>query len=254
MVVVVTSDQSALLRVKGALAASSIAEFFRDQGKNVLLMMDSVTRVAMAQREIGLAVGEPPTTRGYTPSTFSMMPKLLERSGMAEKGSITGLYTVLVEGDDMNEPVADAVRSILDGHIVISRDLAAENHFPAIDVLQSQSRIFNEITDAEHRAAAGRTRNLMATYMKARDLLDVGAYVAGSNPEIDKAVKAWPKVLQFLRQGSEESTDYATTIQQLKPDRRELISTFSSGAKPSSLALLKKKFLLRKTLAAGRLA
>lgn len=215
VIVVVTSDQPALLRVKGALTASAIAEFFRDCGLNVLLMMDSVTRVCMAQREIGLAVGEPPTTRGYTPSVFSALPRLLERSGMGERGSITGLYTVLVEGDDMNEPVADATRSILDGHVVISRELAAANHFPAIDVLQSASRVFTDVVTPEHRKDAGRLRNLMATYHKVRDLLDVGAYVQGSNAEVDLALKVWPKLQEFLRQAPEEKADFAAQVRKM---------------------------------------
>lgn len=216
VVVVVTSDQPALLRIKGALTAASIAEFFRDQGANVLLMMDSVTRLCMAQREVGLAVGEPPTTRGYVPSVFSLLPRLLERSGMAEKGSVTGLYTVLVEGDDMNEPVADAVRSILDGHVVLSREMAAANHYPAVDVLQSQSRVFLDIVDPEHRKAAGRIRNLMAVHAKARDLLDVGAYVAGSNPEVDLALKVWPEVQSFLKQAPEEAAGYEAVVRGLR--------------------------------------
>ena len=216
VVVVVTSDQPALMRIKGALTAASIAEFFRDQGANVLLMMDSVTRLCMAQREIGLAVGEPPTTRGYVPSVFSLLPKLLERSGMAETGSVTGLYTVLVEGDDMNEPVADAVRSILDGHVVLSRDMASANQYPAVDVLQSQSRVFLDIASPKHKEAANRVRNLMAVHAKARDLLDVGAYVAGSNPEVDLALKVWPDIQTFLRQSPEESSGFDAIVQGLR--------------------------------------
>jgi len=212
IVIVVTGDQPAILRIKAALTASTIAEYFRDQGKNVLLMMDSATRLCMAQREIGLAVGEPPTTRGYTPSVFSLLPKVLERSGMGERGSITGLYTVLVEGDDMNEPVADAARSMLDGHIVLSRALAHANRFPAIDVLESASRVFLDIVQPEHRKAAARARNLMAAYAKARDLIDVGAYVAGSNPETEAALKVWPKMQAFLKQEPEESAGFAQTV------------------------------------------
>jgi flagellar biosynthesis/type III secretory pathway ATPase len=170
----------------------------------------------MAQREVGLAVGEPPTTRGYVPSVFSLLPRLLERSGMAEKGSVTGLYTVLVEGDDMNEPVADAVRSILDGHVVLSREMAAANHYPAVDVLQSQSRVFLDIVDPEHKKAAGRIRNLMAIHAKARDLLDVGAYVAGSNPEVDLALKVWPEIQTFLKQAPEEAAGYDTVVRGLR--------------------------------------
>jgi flagellum-specific ATP synthase len=216
VVIVVTSDQPALLRIKGALTAASIAEFFRDQGANVLLMMDSVTRLCMAQREVGLAVGEPPTTRGYVPSVFSLLPRLLERSGMGEKGSVTGLYTVLVEGDDMNEPVADAVRSILDGHVVLSREMAAANHYPAVDVLQSQSRVFLDIVSPEHRKAAGQIRSLMAVHAKARDLLDVGAYLAGSNPEVDLALKVWPEIQAFLKQAPEEIAGYEAVVQGLR--------------------------------------
>jgi flagellum-specific ATP synthase len=208
VVVVVTSEQPPLLRLKGALTACAICEFFRDRGSNVLLMLDSVTRVAMAQREIGLATGEPPTTRGYTPSVFSVLPKILERSGTSSKGSVTGLYTVLVEGDDMTEPVADAARSILDGHVVLSRELAGANHFPAIDVLGSQSRIFTEIVSPEHRKLAAQLRNVMAVYTRARDLIDVGAYVKGSNPEIDRAIGLWPRIQQFLQQAPEQSVGF----------------------------------------------
>jgi flagellum-specific ATP synthase len=213
VVVVVTSDQAPLLRLKGAFTACAISEFFRDQGLNVLLMMDSVTRICLAQREIGLAVGEPPTTRGYTPSVYSLLPKLLERSGTAVRGSVTGLYTVLVEGDDMTEPVADATRSILDGHIILSRELAGGNHFPAIDVLNSQSRIFTDIVSPTHRAGAARIRNLMAAHSRARDLLDVGAYVSGSNPEIDAAIRRNPAIKKLLCQAAEENTPIHETIE-----------------------------------------
>jgi len=212
VVIVVTSDQPPLMKIKGAMTACAVSEFFRDRGNSVLLMLDSITRVCLAQREIGLAIGEPPTTRGYTPSVFSNLPKMLERSGNSEKGSITGLYTVLVEGDDMNEPVADAVRSILDGHIILSRDLAGANHFPAIDILNSQSRVFTEVVSPEHRKNASAMRHLMSVYNRARDLLEVGAYVAGSNPEIDRAVAAWSKIQQFLRQAPEEHCSYDDTL------------------------------------------
>ena len=215
VVLVATSDQPPLLRLKGAQAASAVAEYFRDQGLNVLLMMDSVTRACLAQREIGLAAGEPPTTRGYTPSVFSMLPKLLERSGTSEKGSITGLYTVFVEGDDHNEPVADAARAILDGHISLSRDLAGANHFPAIDVLQSQSRIFLDIASKEHRQAATFIRTILATYKEARDLIDVGAYVRGSNPEIDRALQMWSRVQAFLKQSPDETQSFAELQKQM---------------------------------------
>jgi flagellum-specific ATP synthase len=212
VVVVATSDQPALVRIKAALVATAIAEYFRDQGKDVILMMDSLTRLAMAQREVGLAIGEPPTTRGYTPSVFALLPRLLERAGMSTHGSITGLYTVLVEGDDMNEPVADTARSILDGHIVLSRTLAQQNHYPAIDVLQSVSRLMPSVTTAEHRAAAGELRSLLATYAEAEDLLNIGAYVHGSNPRIDRACRYIEAIRNFLRQPSEERTEFSQTV------------------------------------------
>ncbi|RMG69299.1 MAG: flagellar protein export ATPase FliI [Calditrichaeota bacterium] len=215
VVVVATSDQPALIRVKCALVATTIAEYFRDQGRDVMLMMDSVTRVANALREIGLAVGEPPTTRGYTPSTFAFLPRFLERAGTARQGSITGLYTVLVEGDDMNEPVADAVRGILDGHIVLSRRLASAGHYPAIDVLESVSRVLNEITTPEHRAAINRLMDTLATYREAEDLINIGAYVKGSNPKIDYALKKIGPINQFLRQGIDDKSQLENSIQQL---------------------------------------
>ncbi len=205
VVVAVTSDMAAMSRIKGAFAATAIAEYFRDCGKNVLLMMDSVTRVAMAQREIGLASGEPPTTKGYTPSVFAVLPKLLERAGKTEKGSITGLYTVLVDNDDMNEPVADAVRSILDGHIVLSRRLAHKNHYPAIDVLQSVSRVMPKIISDEDRAVAMKAKELLATYREAEDLINIGAYVKGSNPKIDEAIKKNQELVSFLIQDISEN-------------------------------------------------
>ena len=209
VVVVATSDQVAVARLRGAMVATSIAEYFRDKGQHVMLMMDSVTRVAWAQREIGLAVGEPPTTRGYTPSVFAMLPKLLERSGTAARGSITGLYTVLVEGDDMNEPVADIVRSILDGHIVLSRDLAHRNHYPAIDILASVSRLMPDVTSPEHIAATGALRDILATYRSAEDLINIGAYVDGSNPKIDHAKSRIEAVNAFLKQGILEKAPFA---------------------------------------------
>jgi len=212
VVVVATSDQNALVRLKGALVATTIAEYFRDQGKDVMLMMDSVTRVAWAQREIGLAVGEPPTTRGYTPSVFALLPKLLERSGTAARGSITGLYTVLVEGDDMNEPVADSVRSILDGHVVLSREIANRNHYPAIDILASVSRLMPDITAEEHKDMAGRIRDLLATYRSAEDLINIGAYVDGSNPKIDHAKANIDRVNDFLRQGIDEPACFGDAV------------------------------------------
>lgn len=206
VVVAVTSDESPVLRLRGAQLAAALAEYFARQGRDVQFMMDSVTRFAMAQREVGLAAGEPPTTKGYPPSTYAALPKLLERSGnFADQGSITGFYTVLVEGDDMDEPVADHVRSILDGHIILSRALASQNHFPAIDVLRSISRLSKQVCSPEQLAQAGRVRDLLATYYEAQDLVNIGAYVAGSNPQIDLALRAIGDLKRFLRQGLEES-------------------------------------------------
>jgi flagellum-specific ATP synthase len=215
VVVVATSDQAALIRIKAGYMATSIAEYFRDQGKDVMLMMDSVTRLAMAQREVGLAIGEPPTTKGYTPSVFAMLPKLLERAGYSKDGSITGMYTVLVEGDDMNEPVADAVRSILDGHIVLSRRMAAAGQYPAIDVLESISRVMPAITTKEHRQSAQKILDLLATYREAEDLINIGAYVKGSNPRIDKAMSKNELIRAFLKQSPDERTDFQQSIQWL---------------------------------------
>jgi len=215
VVVVATSDQPALVRIKGAMVATAIAEYFRDQGKDVMFMMDSVTRFAIAQREVGLAVGEPPTTRGYTPSVFALLPKLLERSGTAEKGTITGLYTVLVEGDDMNEPIADAVRGILDGHIVLSRQLAHLNHYPAIDVLASVSRLMSELAKEDHQKAAGRLRSSLATYRNNEDLINIGAYASGSNPEIDGAIKMIQPINNFLSQAVFEKAPFTETLARL---------------------------------------
>jgi flagellum-specific ATP synthase len=211
VVVATTSDKAAMSRVKAAYTATAVAEYFRDQSKDVLLMMDSVTRVAMAQREIGLASGEPPTTKGYTPSVFAMLPKLLERAGRTPKGSITGLYTVLVDNDDMNEPIADATRAILDGHIVLSRDLAHKNHYPAVNVLASVSRIMNSIVKPKHREVSQQARELLATYDEAEDLISIGAYNKGSNPKIDRAVKKIDALNDFLTQGMNES-DFETDI------------------------------------------
>lgn len=201
VVIVATSNEPALHRVKGAFLAMAIAEYFRDAGSNVLLMMDSVTRLAMAQREIGLAVGEPPTTRGYTPSVFSMLPQLLERAGTGEHGTITGLFTVLVEADDMNDPIADAVRSILDGHIVLSRELATQNHYPAIDVLESVSRLNRDLLSPDQLAVTAAAREHLAIYRKNQDLINIGAYPMGSNPAIDHAIALHNPLNQFLRQG-----------------------------------------------------
>ena len=215
VVVVATSNQPALARLRGAFLAMAIAEHFRDAGKNVLLMMDSVTRFAMAQREIGLAVGEPPATRGYTPSVFSLLPQLLERAGTGERGAITGLFTVLVEADDMNDPIADAVRSILDGHLVLTRELATQNHYPAIDVLESVSRLVRDLTTNEEQQLAASARELMAVYRKNQDLINIGAYVRGSNPRIDEALKNWDKIRGFLRQLSHEHAEIQESIDRL---------------------------------------
>jgi flagellum-specific ATP synthase len=216
VVVCATSDQPPLVRLKGAFVATTIAEYFRDQGKKVVLMMDSVTRFAMAQREIGLATGEPPTTRGYTPSVFALLPKLLERSGMSKNGSITAFYTVLVEGDDMNEPIADAVRGILDGHIILSRKIAAKNHFPAIDIQNSVSRIMKEIVSEEHYETAGKLKENLAIYSDSEDLINVGAYIKGSNPIIDKAIDLNIPINDFLKQGIDEKYSYVETLEILK--------------------------------------
>ncbi len=223
VVVAATWDQPPLVRIKAAMVATAIAEYFRDCGLDVILMMDSVTRLALAQREIGLAVGEPPTTRGYPPSVFALLPRLLERTGNCRCGSITGFYTVLVEGDDLDEPISDAVRGILDGHIILSRELAAANHYPAIDVLNSISRVMADVVSADHRQAAGRLRSLLATYREAEDLINIGAYVDGSNPEIDQAREMMGTINGFLRQAVEEKDDFETT-------RRYLLEMFGEGS------------------------
>lgn len=215
VVFVATSDQPALVRLKAALAATTVAEWFRDQGEDVMLMMDSSTRLAMAQREIGLAVGEPPSSRGYTPSVFAFLPRLFERAGMGVKGSITALYTVLVDGDDHDEPVADAVRSILDGHIVLSRQLAHRNHFPAIDVLKSVSRCMSDVIKPEHKAQQSKVLRAMALYRENEDLIQLGAYAKGSNPQLDQAIALHGQVESFLIQGVEEQTDFAATLDRL---------------------------------------
>jgi flagellum-specific ATP synthase len=212
VVVVSTSDQPALVRLRAAMLATSIAEYFRDLGRNVLFMMDSVTRFAMAQREIGLAVGEPPSTRGYTPSVFSLLPRLLERTGAGETGMITAFYTVLVEGDDLNEPIADAVRGILDGHIVLTRALATANHFPAIDVLESVSRLVRDVNSPAEIELAGRARDLMALYRKNEDLINIGAYVRNSNSRLDLAIAKHEPISRFLRQGIDERTARADSF------------------------------------------
>jgi len=215
VVVVATSDQAALTRIKGALVATTIAEFFRDKGLNVLLMMDSVTRYAMAMREVGLAIGEPPTTKGYTPSVFANLPKLMERAGTAEKGTITGLYAVLVEGDDMDEPIADAARSILDGHIVLSRKLAAKSHYPAIDVLPSISRVMSSVVSDVHKATARKAIEILATYREAEDLINIGAYSRGSNPRIDYAITKIDAINSFLKQDIGQKAEFADTLLKL---------------------------------------
>lgn len=216
VVVVSTSEQPPLAKVRGAFTATAIAEYFRQEGKNVLLLMDSLTRVAMAQREIGLAVGEPPTAKGYTPSVFSLLPRLLERVGTSEgSGSITGLYTVLVEGDDMSEPVADITRSILDGHIVLSRTLAAENHYPAIDVLQSISRVMPDIVDSRHREYAGRFIETLAAFKRHEDMINLGVYKEGTNPKVDYAIKMIDKLRGYLRQGINDKRDIIDSLQGL---------------------------------------
>ncbi|WP_099205437.1 FliI/YscN family ATPase [Scatolibacter rhodanostii] len=216
VLVVATSDQPAMMRYKCAQTATAIAEFFQKQGKHVLLMMDSLTRFAMAKREIGLSTGEAPVARGYTPSIYSSLPKLLERSGNFEVGSITGIYTVLVEGDDTNEPVADTVRSIIDGHIVLSRKIAAKNHYPAIDVLNSLSRLMSGIADPEHKKAAGELRNMMSLYRDNEDLISIGAYKKGSNPGLDAAIAHIEGINRFLQQQVGEAYDFDQTVQMLK--------------------------------------
>jgi flagellum-specific ATP synthase len=226
VVVAATSDMAPLVRIRAAWYATTIAEYFRKQGKHVVLMMDSVTRFAMAQREIGLATGEPPATRGYTPSVFALLPRLLERAGRDEgPGSITGIYTVLVEGDDLNDPIGDAVRSILDGHIVLSRDLAARNHYPAIDVLSSASRVMVDVTSNEHRAAAGVVRELLSAYHRAEDLINIGAYKHGANAIIDRAIAQIEPINRLLRQSVSEQIRYETSV-------RDMQGIVSVGAAP----------------------
>lgn len=215
VVVVATSDQPPLVRLKAAMTATAVAEYFRDQDANVLLMMDSITRVVMAQRDVGLAIGEPPATRGYTPSIFAFLPRLLERAGAGEKGSITGIYSVLVEGDDINEPISDAVRGILDGHITLSRDLATRNHYPAIDVLGSISRIMNDLVSESQQKAASGLRELLALYREAEELINLGAYKRGGNPRLDFAIEQKSRIDSFLRQPVSECSSFEQTLERL---------------------------------------
>jgi len=227
MVLVSTADDPPILRVRAARAASTIAEFFRDEGLNVLLLVDSLTRMAHAQRQIGLSVGEPPATKGYTPSVFGLLPEILERAGQTDKGSITGFYTVLVEGDDFNEPIADAVKGITDGHLWLDRRLANRGHFPAIDILQSISRVRPEVTDAEHQKMAGRVGQLMATYAELEDLVNIGAYVPGANPVNDLAVKMNAKIMEFLKQ----SKSAPVSLEQAKVQLAELYAVIEREGK-----------------------
>ena len=219
VVVVSTSDQPALVRLKAAFVAMTIAENFRDNGLDVTFLMDSVTRFAMAQSEIGLAIGEPPASKGYTPSVFALLPRLLERAGASEKGTITGFFTVLVEGDDFNEPICDATRGILDGHIIFSRALAARNHYPAIDVLNSVSRVMPAVTSREHMQLSASARKHLATYEKARDLVNIGAYVSGSDVEIDEALHVLPALTAFLQQENKEVSPFEDTLTKLQDTR-----------------------------------
>lgn len=212
VLVIATSDQPAMMRLKCSLSATAIAEYFRDQGRDVLLMMDSLTRFCMAQREIGLSIGEPPVARGYTPSIYTALPKLLERSGNFERGSITGIYTVLVEGDDANEPISDTVRGIVDGHIVLSRKVAMSNHYPAIDVLASISRLMSSIADPEHAKAAGKIRQMMSTYQENKDLISIGAYKSGTNPELDNAIRHIDAINELLQQRVENKVSFEETV------------------------------------------
>lgn len=216
VLVIATSDQPALVRLKAAEVATAVAEYFRDSGKDVLLLMDSLTRYAMAQREVGLAIGEPPVSRGYTPSVFAVMPKLLERAGNSDKGSITGLYTVLVDGDDLTEPVTDTARGILDGHIVLNRKIANKNQYPAIDVLASVSRVMSDIVSKEHKKMASEIKKSMATYADAEDLINVGAYVSGSSPDIDDAISKHKDIYDFLVQGTHDKIEFEETLEMMR--------------------------------------
>jgi flagellum-specific ATP synthase len=238
IVVAVTSDQPALLRLRGAFIATAIAEYFRDKGKDVLLMMDSITRFAMSQREIGLAIGEPPTTKGYPPSVFMLLPKLIERAGATPEGSITGIYTIYVEADDFNEPISDAVRSYLDGHIMLSRRLATQNHYPAIDLLDSVSRLMVDVVPEDHILKSNMMRDVLATYSEAEDLINIGAYVKGSNPKIDYAQSKIDEVNSFLKQSIQEKSDFGPDVNRLhemfvdKTAPREASTATGQGAAP----------------------
>jgi flagellum-specific ATP synthase len=227
VVVVSTADDSPLLRVRAARVACTVAEYFRDQGRNVLLLLDSLTRMAQAQRQIGLSVGEPPATKGFTPSVFALLPEILERAGRTTHGSITGFYTVLVEGDDFNEPIADAVKGITDGHLWLDRALANRGHFPAIHILQSISRVRTDVTGAEQKAAVQRVQQLIASYAELEDLVNIGAYAFGANPTGDLAVKMQPRILEFLRQ----ATDRRVTFSEAKVQLIDLVSTIEREAK-----------------------
>jgi FliI/YscN family ATPase len=215
VLVIATSDMPAPLRIRAGFVALAISEYFRDQGKNVLLVMDSVTRLAMAQREIGLAAGEPPSQKGYTPSVFQLLPKMFERAGKFRTGSITGFFTVLVEGDDFNEPICDAARAILDGHVILSRELGAMGHYPAIDILNSVSRLANKVTPPEQRAAAQRMREMLATFRQSEDLINLGAYASGSNPKLDQAIHLRPRLLEFLKQPPDLAEPIDKTLKNL---------------------------------------
>jgi flagellum-specific ATP synthase len=234
VLVVVTSDRSPVLQVKGAFVAAAIAEHFRDQGKDVLMMMDSLTRFAMAQRQIGLAAGEPPTTKGYTPSVFGLLPKLLERVGPGTNGgSITGIFTVLVEGDDIHDPIGDAVRGIVDGHVVLSRKLASHGHYPAVDVLQSLSRVMVSITKPEHQANASKMRALLATWAENEELIRLGAYRKGSSPEVDEAIDKHEALTDFLKQGTGEVAGFVETLERMGQFRREIQTQPIQGSEPA---------------------
>ena len=230
VVVCATSEQPAPLRVRACFVALAVAEYFRDQGANVLLVMDSVTRLAMAQREIGLAAGEPPSQKGYTPSVFNLLPKILERAGNFPRGSITGFYTVLVEGDDFNEPICDAVRAILDGHIILSRQLAAQSHYPAIDILHSVSRLTSAIATPRQKNSSRKLRQALASYRDAEDLIQLGAYAAGSNPTLDASIKLRPELAAFLQQEHSEITALEQTLGKMD----DLASRLDAGAAMAS--------------------